>query len=203
MGTFGFSTDELRILRSLNSPQKIQHFLDHDVRYNKELDGETCRSPRRVLRDRLAHCMEGALLAAAAFRVQGGPALIVDLEAVRDDDHILTVFKEKGLWGAVAQSNFSGLGYRPAIYRTIRELAMSYFAQYFNDDRAYTLRRYSPPVNLKRFDRISWMTSEKELFGIGIYLGGVRHYPVIPPRLRLGRVREREYQAGCVGRVVK
>ncbi|HUO33274.1 MAG TPA: hypothetical protein VMU80_28935, partial [Bryobacteraceae bacterium] len=123
----GFSRDELAILRRLKTPQKIQSFLDSEIGYNKEPQGPTCRSPRRVLRDRLAHCMEGALFGAAALRVQGFPALLLDLEAVRDDDHVLAIFQQYGHWGAIAKSNYSGLRFREPVYRTLRELAISYF----------------------------------------------------------------------------
>jgi hypothetical protein len=109
MAKFGFDAGEMRILKTLKTPEKIQRFLDTDIAYNKEPDGDTIRSPRRVLRDRVAHCLEGALLAAAALRVQGFPPLLLDFEAVRDDDHVLAVFKQHGHWGAIAKSNYSGL----------------------------------------------------------------------------------------------
>jgi hypothetical protein len=128
--TYGLTREERATLRRLSSPEKIQHFLDHDLGYNKEHDGETCRSPRRVLRDRVAHCAEGAYFAAAALRLSGHPPLIVDLEAVRDDDHLLAVFKERGHWGAIAKSNYAGLRFREPVYRTVRELVMSYFDCY-------------------------------------------------------------------------
>lgn len=197
-----FSADERAVLKKLSTPRRIQDFLD-SLDYNTEKGGDTCRSARRVLRDRTAHCFEGALFAAAALRVNGHKPLVVDLVAVRDDDHVIAVFKEKGLWGAVAQSNFSGLGYRPPVFRTVRELAMSYFEQYFNDVPEYTLRKYSVPVDLARYDCHDWMTSEKELFIMSDVLRAVRHYDVRPKGLRLGRVRERVYKAGCVGRVMK
>ncbi|HEX8984762.1 MAG TPA: hypothetical protein VF767_05000, partial [Bryobacteraceae bacterium] len=129
---YGFRPAEWQELRRLKTPEKVQRFLDCEVGYNKEPGGPTCRSPRRVLRDRVAHCLEGALFGAAALRVQGRPPLLVDLEAVRDDDHVLAVFRERGLWGAVAKSNYAGLRYREPVYRTLRELAMSYFEQYYN-----------------------------------------------------------------------
>src|SRR6266542_3431798 len=110
----GFTPAEHGDLRKLRTPEKIQRFLD-DLGYNKEKGGETCRSPRRVLRDRIAHCMEGALLAAAALRVQGCPPLLVDLEAVRDDDHVLAVFRQQGHWGAIAKSNYAGLRFREPV----------------------------------------------------------------------------------------
>ena len=199
---FDFSKSELRILRGLRTPARVQQFLDDEVRYNKERKGETCRSPRRVLRDRLAHCMEGALFGAAALRVHGHPPLLIELLAVRDDHHALAVFRENGLWGAIAQSNYSGLGYRAPAYRTIRELVMSYFDQYFNDPQGeYTLREYSLPVSLARYDARGWMTSESELFWVDDIFGGARHYRVIPKGMRPGKVRDRVFRAGCLGKV--
>lgn len=124
-----FSPEELRLLKSLDRPAKIQAFLDNEVRYHHET---SCRSPRRVMRDRFAHCAEGALFAAAALTVNGVPPLIVDLEAVRDDDHFLAVFRDHGRWGAIAKSNFAGLQFREPVYRTLRELVMSYYEHYFN-----------------------------------------------------------------------
>jgi len=126
---------ETRILRGLKTPERIQHFLDTEIAYNKEPDGETIRSPRRVLRDRTAHCLEGALLAAAALRMHGAPPLLLDFEAVRDDDHVLAIFKQHNCWGAIAKSNYSGLRFREPVYRTLRELAISYFEHYFNLER--------------------------------------------------------------------
>ena len=146
-----FVAAERAVFRGLTTPEKIQRFLD-DLAYNKEHDGETCRSPRRVLRDRTAHCMEGALFGAAALRMLGHPPLLLDFEAVRDDDHVLAIFQHRGHWGALAKSNYSGLRYREPVYRTLRELAMSYFEHYYNLKREKTLRNYSRPVNLRRFD---------------------------------------------------
>jgi len=160
----GFLPEEWSTLRRLNSPEKVQRFLDCEVAYNKEPDGATCRSPRRVLRDRVAHCLEGALFGAAALRVHGRPPLLLDLEAVRDDDHVLAVFQDRGLWGAVAKSNYAGLRFREPVYRGLRELVMSYFEQYYNLDAEKTLRNYSRPVNLARFDRIGWMTAAEDLW---------------------------------------
>src|SRR5256714_12704281 len=148
--------------RRLNTPQKIQQFLDA-IPYNLETGGETFRSPRRVLADRTANCIEGAVLAAAALRVQGQVPLIMDLTATRDEDHVIAVFRRRGLWGAIAASKFTGLRYREPVYRTVRELAMSYFEQYFNLAGERTLRGYGRPVNLARFDRLRWMTSDEDL----------------------------------------
>jgi len=198
-----FTPAERAVFRSLRSPEMIQRFLD-DLAYNKEHGGITCRSPRRVLRDRTAHCMEGALFGAAALRMLGHPPLLLDLEAVRDSDHVLAIFRRQGCWGAVAKSNFTGLRYREPVYRTLRELVMSYFEQYFNLRREKTLRNYSRPVNLRRFDRIGWMFAEQNVWAIPEYLCTIRHTPVLPARLvgRLGRVDSRMFSAGLLGRAV-
>ena len=166
--------------RRLNTPARIQQFLD-DIPYNTESDGETFRSPRRVLRDRTANCIEGAVLAAAALRVQGEPPLIMDLTAVHDEDHVIGVFKRRGLWGAIGTSKFTGLRYREPVYRTLRELAMSYFEHYFNLAGERTLRGHGRPVNLARFDRIDWMTSEVPLWPIAEHLERIPHVVLVPP----------------------
>jgi hypothetical protein len=196
-----FRPAERAVFRRLTTPEKIQRFLD-DLAYNKELDGETCRSPRRILRDRTAHCMEGALFGAAALHVLGHPPLLLDLEAVRDDDHVLAIFQLRGHWGALAKSNYSGLRYREPVYRTLRELAMSYFEHYYNLKREKTLRNYSRPVNLRRFDSIRWMTAEEDVWTIPEYLVTISHTPLLRPSLakRLGRVDDRLFAAGLVGR---
>jgi hypothetical protein len=198
----GFRASECRVLRRLNSPEKIQRFLDTEVAYNKEPHGATCRSPRRVLADRTAHCLEGALFGAAALRVHGDPPLLLDLEAVRDDDHVLAIFRRRGHWGAIAKSNYAGLRYREPVYRTLRELVMSYFEHYYNLEAEKTLRGYSRPVNLARFDRIGWMTAEADLWAISDYLFSIPHRPLLARGLeyRLGRVDRRLFQAGLVGR---
>jgi len=201
MSEHAFSAAERTVFRRLNTPEKIQRFLD-DLAYNKEPDGPSCRSPRRVLRDRTAHCMEGAMLGAAAFRMLGGPALLLDLEAVRDDDHVLAIFQRRGWWGAVAKSNYSGLRYREPVYRSLRELVMSYFEHYYNLQQEKTLRAYSRPVNLKRFDGIDWMTAEEDPWAVPEYLCVIPHTPIFAKGVpKLGRVDDRLFAAGLVGRV--
>ena len=143
---------ELRALRGLDTPVKIQRFLDR-LDYNKQ---DTAYSPRLVLRHRKAHCLEGAVLAAAALRLSGRPPWLFDLEAVQDTDHVLALFQERGAWGAIAVSSFSGLRYRAPVYRSLRELAMSYFDDYVNYRGDRTLRNFSQPVNLTRFDSRNW-----------------------------------------------
>jgi len=191
------------MLRSLTTPAKIQQFLDQDIGYNLEPHGDTCYSPRMVLREGVAHCMEGALVGALSLRLLGHPPLLVDLEAVRDSDHVLAVYRVDGRWGAVAKSDYSGLRSREPVYRTIRELAMSYFEDYYNPAGEKTLRAYSRPVNLARFDRsIQWMTAEQEVWAIPEYLCEIPHAPMMTAAMeqRLAPMDRRLYQAGCLGR---
>jgi hypothetical protein len=197
-----FTSPERAVFRRLSTPEKIQRFMD-DLGYNNERDGDTCRSPRRVLRDRTAQCMEGALFGAAALRMAGFPPLLLDLGAERDDDHVLAIFRIRGCWGAIAKSNYSGLRYREPVYRTLRELAMSYFEHYFNPAREKTLRNYSRPVNMARFDTLEWMTAEEDLWAVPEYLTTISHRPLLAPSLirRLGCVDDRLYRAGRLGRV--
>src|SRR6202045_3877264 len=189
---FGFTSSELRKLRALKTPSGIQRFLD-DLPYH--LAG-TAWSPRKVLREKTAHCLEGAIFAAAPLRVLGFPPLILDLEADQDTDHVLAVFKVRGHWGAIAKSNFAGCRYREPVYRTLRELALSYFNTYFNLRGERTLRRYSRPVNLARFDDRNWMTSEKEIWFIAEYLCDIPHQPLLKRGLEkhLTRVDRRTWE---------
>jgi hypothetical protein len=197
---YALTRDELAQLRKLSTPDRVQAYLD-GLTYNLEPDGDTLRSPRRVLRDRTAHCAEGAFLAAAAFRVHGEPPLVVDLEAVRDDDHVLAVFREKGLWGSVAISKFAGLRFRAPVYRTIRELVMSYFDHYYNWDGERSLRAYSRPLSLARFDRIGWMTAEDDLWEVNEHLVRARHTKILPTAAARGLpdLDRRSYEAGLHG----
>jgi hypothetical protein len=195
-----FTPPERAVFRRLNTPARIQRFLD-ELPYNKEPGGATCRSPRRVLRDSAAHCMEGALFGAAALRQLGYPPLLFDLEAVRDDDHVLAIFRMEGCWGAVGKSNYSGLRYREPVYRSLRELAMSYFEDYFNLRGERTLRGYSRPVDLTPFDAIAWMTAEEDVWEIPRHLCEVRHTPLLTAAQmgRLSRMDRRSFEAGRLG----
>jgi hypothetical protein len=194
---FDFTAAELRALRRLKTPQSIQRFLD-GLPYNLEI---TARSPGLVLRDQTASCLEGAIFAAAALRAIGFPPLIFDLEADHDTDHVIAIFKVRGLWGAIAKSNFTGCRYREPVHRTLRELALSYFNTYFNLRFERTLRRFSRPVNLARFDRLHWMNSEKPIWFIAEHLCEIPHTDLIPPAVAktLTRVDARTVKAEMVG----
>jgi hypothetical protein len=194
---FGFTKAELRLLRALKTPAGIQKFLD-ELPYNLSY---TARSPKKVLQDHTASCLEGGIFAAAALRVLGFPPLIFDLEAEQDTDHVVAIFKVHGHWGAVAKSNFTGCRYREPVYRSLRELAMSYFNIYFNLRGERTLRRYSRPVNLARFDQRDWMTTDKPIWFIAEYLCEIPHISLLTPAMEkiLTRVDRRTIRAEMVG----
>jgi len=163
----------------------------------------TAWSPRRILAERTAHCLEGAIFAAAALRVLGFPPLLLDLEAVQDTDHVVAVFRVDGRWGAIAKSNFAGLRYREPVYRDLRELAMSSFDAYMNLRGERTLRAYSAPVDLSRFDRrhAGWMTTAAELWWVAEHLVVIPHRSLLTPRMtrRLSTVDGRSRSAALVG----
>jgi hypothetical protein len=196
-----FTSAELRKLRSLKDPYGIQRYLD-DIPYHL---ADTAWSPRRVLRENTAHCLEGSIFAAAALRANGFPALIWDLEAEHDTDHVIAIYQIDGHWGAVAKSNYAGCRYREPVYRSLRELAMSYFNIYFNLRRERTLRTFSRPVKLARFDDRQWMTTEKPIWFIVYYLLEIPHTKLLRPGMakRLHRIDERLFQAETLGKVMK
>ncbi|MEK6963403.1 MAG: hypothetical protein AABX70_03180 [Nanoarchaeota archaeon] len=176
---FNLSPQELKLFRSLNTPQKVQDFLDQ-MPINKEKNGDTCRSPRKVLQENKAQCMEGAMLAAAILRVQGRPPLVLSLESTKDDfDHVIAIFKEHNHWGAISKTNHAVLRYRDPIYRTVRELVMTYFDEYFDSKGKKNLRTYSKPINLSRFDKLNWMTSKEDIWYIPEYLCDVPHTKIL------------------------
>jgi hypothetical protein len=175
-----FSKEELDILKKVNTPSKIQDFLN-SLKINFELNGDTCLSPRKVLKLGHAHCMEGAILAAAILRLQGYKPLIVDLETNdKDYDHAIAVFQKNGHWGALSKTNHAVLRYREPVYRNMRELVMSFFHEYFlSSNGKKTLRRYSMPVDLSRFDNQKWIISEEDVWFIPEHLANVRHFDLL------------------------
>ena len=193
----GFTPAELRQIRAFKEPYGIQRFLD-SLPYHL---ATTAWSPRRVLRERTVHCREGAIFAAAALRVLGRRPTVIDFEADQDTDHVLAVFRENGCWGAIAASNYAGCRYREPVYRTLRELAMSYFDTYYNLRGDRSLRRFSRPVDLSRFDRLDWMTTEKDVWFIPEYLLDIPHTPMLTRAQvrKLHRLDKRSLEAGLVG----
>jgi len=197
---FGIAKDKLKILKRLNSPKKIQDFLDK-MPINFEEDGDTFLSPMAVLEKKTCHCVEGAALAALALRVNGWPPLLLDLEANDNDwDHVVAVFKQYGKWGAISKTNHAVLRFREPIYNSIRELAMSYFHEYFDDNGKKNLRRYSAPVNLARFDQRGWMTAKEDIDYIPEYLADIKHFRILNRKqiANLRRADKIEIEAGKI-----
>jgi hypothetical protein len=192
------SPSEQQLLSGLDSPSAIQAFLD-SVPYSED---KFYRCPLRLLRDRKGHCFDGAMFAAMALRRLDYPPLILELiPNERDDDHIIALFKQHGGWGAVAQSNFSGLRFREPVYRSLRELVMSYFADHFNTAGELTLRGYRGPVRLTTFDRLDWMASDLGLEALADGMERYRVRPVISAEMAAGLslVDARRLQAGLLG----
>jgi len=183
MDTLGFDENELKIFRKLSTPRKIQDFLEK-IPINFERDKkDTCLSPRRVLRENKAHCIEGALFAAAALWLNGERPFLLDLLAADHDlDHVVTLFRRHGLWGAISKTNHAVLRYREPIFRTPRELALSYFHEYFTDEGEKTLRSYSQPFDLVKFAKRGWATSERNLWRIVEALDKSPHIPILSKR---------------------
>ncbi len=175
----GLTTEEGRTLRLLRTPQHVQKFVV-GLHANFEEGGDTLRSVRGVLRHRRAHCIEAAFVAACALWLHGDPPLIVDMTANGDSDHVIAVFRRNGCWGAVSKSNHVWLRWRDPVYRSLRELAMSYFHEYTNRHRK-TLRTYSVPVDLRRFPTEMWITNDEDCWDVGAALDDVRHYRLITP----------------------
>jgi hypothetical protein len=192
-----WTTDEIKFLKNLTDPDKIQGFLD-SIDYNPNYE---CRSPRWVIKKRSAHCFEGALFAAAALDFIGYRPLIVDMKSYNDDDHVIAVFKDHGCWGSVAKSNFTSLRYREPVYRSLRELIMSYFDFYFNLNGDKSLRSYSRPLDLTVYNKKYWATTDEDLEYIGDKLETMHHYPVIDFRMikNLKKASEIMLKAGMLG----
>jgi len=177
---FDFSSREFKTFRRLNTPQKIQDFLN-SIPINFEEKGETLMSPRRVLREKKAHCMEGALLAAAALWMNGEKPLLLDIKTTKDDmEHVVALFKKFGRWGAISKTNHVVLRYREPVYKSVRELALSYFHEYFLDSGKKTMRSFSGPFDLRRFGK-EWLTSEKNLWYISKALDKSPHEKILTP----------------------
>ncbi len=177
-----FSPTEKKIFAKLNTPQKIQDYLD-TLPINYEHSGETYMSPRRMIRAKTAHCFEAALFAAAAFAYHGKKPLLMDLRtAIPYEDHVITLFRVNGLWGAISKTNHVILRYRDAVYRSPRELAMSYFHEYVESDGKKSLREYSSPIDLARFKPELWVAAQEDLYWLVEALDSARHFPIAPDK---------------------
>ena len=174
----GLTKGEFAVLRRLSTPEKIQKYL-LGMQQNFELDGDSCATVRMVLRDKRAHCIEGALVAAAALWVHGEPPLLLDLRAKNDSDHVVALFRRKGHWGCISKTNGPDLRWRDPIYRTLRELALSYVHEYSNRRDYKSLREYSVPYDLRRAKLEDWVTGLEGAWTIAEKLDEIRHYRLV------------------------
>jgi hypothetical protein len=186
----GLTPAEYRSLARLTTPEKIQSFVDA-IPQNFEVGGQTCLSVREVLRQQRAMCIEGAMVAACALWVNGEPPLLFDLKAKGDYDHVVAVYRRGRCWGAISKTNSIVLRWRDPVYRSLRELAMSYYHEYANRRHQKTLRSYSVPYDLRRMKPDEWVTNQKHCWDVGWALEAVRHYPVVTDR-QLHQVRLRD-----------
>jgi hypothetical protein len=187
------------VFQKLNTPLAVQTYLDSIPYKAEELD----RSAVRVMTDGQAHCLDGGMFAALALRRMGFRPLILDLVPApgTDDDHVLALFRVDGLWGCLAKSNYPGLRYREPVYRSLRELAMSYFESFFNLDRQRTLRAYTRPFDLTPFDDTDWMWDEAGVAKVSKRFYSRKPIPLIPEQsaARLNQADERTYTAATLG----
>lgn len=195
---------EFEKLRRLDTPKKIQDFLD-TIAINKEKDGETLTSPLLTLRRKKAHCLEGALLAALALKIHGKKPLLLDLRThPRDYDHVVALFKQDGYWGAISKTNHAVLRYREPIYKTTRELALSYFHEYFDDRGRKNLREYSEPFDLDKWSaqnkKRDWIASEKNLWDLEKAIDRSPHKQILTKKqiTELRRADQVEIKAGKI-----
>ena len=197
-----FTPTEKDLLKKLNTPGKVQDFLN-SLHFNFEEKGkDTVKSPIRVLREKNAHCLEGAILGAYALSLHGHKPLLLHLQTTKEDfDHIVAPFKEKKLWGALSKTNHGVLRYREPVYKNIRELVMSYFHEYFLNDGRKTLRKYSRPLNLNVFED-DWMLAEEDLWGIDEELDKIRHYDIVPKEV-FKKLRKADKIEIKIGKIVE
>jgi len=182
---YGLTDSEYKRLHTLNTPSKVQDYLD-SIPFNYEKKGDTLMSPASVLKARKANCIEGAILACAAFLIQGREPLLLDLIPSQDDDgHVVALFREGNYWGAVSKTNHAVLRFRDPIYTTHRELALSYFHEYFlNSTGKKTLRAYGGPYNLEKLG-LEWIASRESLFYINKALDSIPRTELVPKGLQI------------------
>lgn len=195
----GFSKKEIALIKNLNTPAKVQDFLNA-LKFNFEPKGATLKSPLFTLRQRNAHCLEGALLGAYILSEHGFKPYLMYLKATKYDfDHVVVPFKIGRFWGALSKTNHAVLRYREPIYKDIRELAMSYFHEYFLDNGFKTLRQYSKLLNLNDFEN-GWEVMDGNLWGIDEELDKIKHFDMVPKNyiIKLRKADEVEIKAGKV-----
>ena len=194
-----FNKREKSLIRRLNQPAKVQDFLN-SLRFNLEKDQETLKSPLFTLRKKSAHCFEGALLGAYILSTHGHKPYIMYLKSLEQDfDHVIAPFKIGGYCGALSKTNHAVLRYRDPVYKNLRELAMSYFHEYFLDSGKKTLRQYSALFNLDSLKK-GWETSDTDLWHIDKRLDRLKHFDMVPKQnMKKLRLADKiEIQAGKI-----
>jgi hypothetical protein len=196
-----FTKQEEALIKKLNTPAKVQDFLNK-IPFNFERQNgrikETLRSPLFTLRHNKAHCFEGALLGAYILSMHSFKPYIMYLKSVNKDlDHVIAPFRVRGLWGALSKTNHAVLRYREPVYRNIHELAISYFHEYFLNNGQKTLRQYSALLDLDDFEK-DWPVMEGDLWGVDEALDKVKHYDIVPKSYikKLRRADKIEIAAG-------
>lgn len=197
-----YSKEEVGLFKKLSTPAKIQDYLN-SIPFNFEELGQTCFSPREVIKNKTAHCAEGAIFASAVLEFHGHKPLIMDLRSTTkpyDYDHVVAVFKKDGYFGAISKTNHAVLRYREPVYKTIRELVMSYFHEYFLDSGKKTLREYSDVLDLNKFNKLNWRTTSEHLFEIPAYLDDIKHHKILKSKqIKNLRLADRiEIEAGKI-----
>ncbi len=180
MTDFGYTKNEIKLFRKLNSPKKIQDYIN-SIPFNFRKDGFYA-SPRFIIKNKKMDCLEGAIFAAAVLEFNGERPLLLDLRSATkpfDYDHVLAIFKQYGCFGAISKTNHAVLRYREPVYKSVRELVMSFFHEYFLTDGRKTLREYSEPLNLLRFNKLNWRTTKDNLWPIHEHLDKIKHYKIL------------------------
>lgn len=198
-----YTKSEIKLFKRLNTPAKLQDYLN-SLTFNFEEKGDTCMSPREIIKNKKAQCIEGAIFAAAVLEFHGGKPIVMDLRSAKkpyDDDHVVTIFKQFRCFGAISKTNHAVLRYREPVYKTLRELALSYFHEYFlSKNGQKTLREYSEPFDLNYFNKLNWRTTEKSLLEISFHLDKVKHNKILSPKQikNLRKADKIEIEAGKI-----
>lgn len=200
MKTYGYTSAELKLFRRLNTPQKIQDYLNL-LAFNHEDMDDKCMSPRKVIETQKADCVEGAVFASAILQFHGAKPWILDLRSTikpYDYDHVVAIFKKDGHFGAISKTTHAVLRYREPIYKTLRELVLSYFHEYFLDSGQKTLREYSDILDMSIFNKQKWQISEESIDFIPKFLDTIKHHKILSPKQikNLRRADRIEIQAG-------
>ena len=175
-GWSDFTAAEIAFFMELDNPGKVQDYLD-SIPLNHEPEDDTCLSALECVRQNHAHCIEATMLGAYILSLHGHQPLLLDMRASsHDDDHIVAPFKVNGRWGCLSKPNHAALRFRNGVYRSIRELMMSYFDEYLSKDGTRELRAYSRPVHLDAVFGPGWHRVRGDVEHIALFMDAVAHY---------------------------